>query len=247
MKSTALLIIACSISAMAGFNTYQENAMNIEGRASMKIVPDMATIYVGASAVHQRVDSAMEKCAQAFTRLNALFKKYKISENDVKSENLSISEDFTYENGARKKNGYRVFKQYKVTWYDLKTLQNFLFDAAAQGANEIDRLEFSHSKSDSLEKTIIDLAIDDAVSTAQQMAKKMNIKIGKPLVISNVEPEKIAYENIVRLGWTKAPQYFSLRSGAAADASPKNKALMEINPGLIEIKNKVFITFEIIN
>lgn len=136
----------------------------------------------------------------------------------------------------------------KVTWYDLKTLQNFLFDAAAQGANEIDRLEFSHSKSDSLEKTIIDLAIDDAVSTAHQMAKKMNIKIGKPLVISNVEPEKTAYENIVRLGWTKAPQYFSLRSGAADDdASPKNKALMEINPGLIEIKNKVFITFEIIN
>ncbi|NLL14872.1 MAG: SIMPL domain-containing protein [Fibrobacter sp.] len=245
MKLTTLIIIACSISAIAA-NTYQENAMNIEGRASMKVVPDMATIYVGASAVHQSVDSAMEKCAQAFTKLNALFKKYKISENDVKSENMSISEDFSYENGIRKINGYKVFKNYKITWRDLKTLQNFLFDAAKQGANEIDRLEFSHSKSDSLEKAIIDLAIDDAVGTAQQIAKKMKIKIGKPLVISNVEPEKFAYENIVRFGWTKAPQYFSLRSGATADASPKNSALFEINPGQIEIKNKVYITFGIV-
>lgn len=245
MKSIALIIAVCSISAMAA-NTFQENAMNIEGRASIKIVPDMATIYVGASAVHQRVDSAMDKCAQAFTKLNALLKKYKISENDVKSENLSISEDFDYESGTRKRNGYRVFKQYKVTWYDLKTLQNFLFDATAQGVNEIDRLEFSHSKSDSLEKTIIDLAIDDAVNTAKQIAKKMKIKIGKPLVISNVEPEKFAYENIVRLGWTKAPEHFSIKSGAAAEASLKNMALLEINPGLIEIRNKVYITFKII-
>lgn len=247
MKLTAFILIACSFSVFAGSNTYQENVMNIEGRASMKVVPDMATIFIGASAVHESVDSAMEKCAQAFTKLNELFKKYKISENDVKSKNLYISEDFIYENDTRKTNGYKVFKNYKVTWRDLKTLQNFIFDAASQGANELDRLEFSHSKSDSLEKAIIDLAIDDAVSTAQQMAKKMKIKIGKPLVISNVEPEKFAYENVVRLGWAKTSERLSLAYGTAAGGgSPKNSALLEINPGQIEIKNKVYITFEIV-
>lgn len=245
MKQTGLIVIVFAISTFAGFKTYQENAMNIEGRASMKVEPDMATIFVGASAVNENVDSAMEECAQAFIKMKKLFEKYKISENDIKSENLAVSENYNYEEGSRKRDGYRAYKRYKVTWYNLKTLQEFLFDATAQGANEVDKIEFTHSKTDSLEKMIIDLAIDDANNTANQIAKKMKVKIGKPLIISNVEPEKVAYENIVRLGWIKAPEFVKGGMLAGGGAQVK-KVLMEINPGLIEIKNKVYITFEIL-
>ncbi|MBD3216609.1 MAG: DUF541 domain-containing protein [Candidatus Lokiarchaeota archaeon] len=249
MKLTALIVVSLSISTFAGFKTYQENAMNIEGRASMKIEPDMATIFIGASAVNEDVDSAMDKCAQAFIKMKKLFEQYKISENDIKSENLSVSENYNYDDGSRKRDGYRAYKRYKVTWYNLKTLQDFLIDATAQGANEVDKIEFTHSKTDSLEKMIIGLAIEDAQNIANQIAKKMNVKIGKPLIISNVEPEKVAYENIVRLGWIKGTQVgragkSGIRYGSGND--PMKNVLMEINPGLIEIKNKVYITFEIL-
>ncbi len=247
MKSIVLFILTFSISSFAGFKTYQENAMNIEGRASIKIEPDMATIFIGASSIHESADSAIEKCAQAFIKMKDLFQKYKISEKEIKSENLSVSEDYSYENGTRKRNGYKAYKRYKVTWYNLKTLQNFLFDAVSQGANEVDQLEFSHSKSDSLEKMIINLAIDDAISTANQIANKMKIKIGKPLIISNVEPEKVAYENIVRLGWINGPEFVKGRMLGMGGSSSVSKVLMEINPGLIEVKNKVYVTFEILN
>ena len=249
MKCTGIIIVAFALSTFAGFKTYQENVMNIEGSASIKVEPDMATIFIGASAVNENVDTAMEKCALAFIGMKKLFDKYKISENDVKSENLSVSENYDYQDGNRKREGYKAYKVYKVTWHNLNTLQDFLFAATAQGANEIDRIEFSHSKTDSLEKRIIDLAIEDAKITANQIAKKMEVKIGKPLIISNIEPEKISYENIVRLEWIKSSEVG--RAGVSgigygSGDEPAKKVLMEINPGLIEIINKIYITFEIL-
>lgn len=248
MKCTGIIVITIVFSTFAGFKTYQENAMNIEGRASMMVEPDMATIFIGASAVNENVDSAMEECARAFIKMKKLFEKYKISGNDIKSENLSVSENYNYEDGSRKRDGYRAYKRHKLTWYNLNTLQGFLLDATAQGANEVDKIEFTHSKTDSLERMIIDLAIEDAKNAANQIAKKMNVKIGKPLVISNVEPEKVAYENIVRLGWINSSAVGRAGNagiGYGSGGEQVKKVLMEINPGLIEIKNKVYITFEI--
>jgi uncharacterized protein YggE len=206
MKTAAIVIVVFALSTFAGFKTYQENVMNIEGHASIKIEPDMATIMIGASAINENLDSAMNACAQAFKQMKTLFKKYKIAENDIKSENLSVTENYSYENGGRKREGFKAYKRYKLTWHNLATLQSFLLDATGQGANEVDEIEFTHSKTDSLEKAIVNLAIDDAICLADQIAQKMKVQLGKPLVISNVEPEKMAYENIVRLDWIKSPQ-----------------------------------------
>jgi uncharacterized protein YggE len=247
MKKAFIFLLFISLSSSADFKTYQENVINIEGKAVQKIVPNKATIHVGASAINDDADVAMQKCADVFEKMKDLLKKFNISDIDIKSENIAVSENRDY-NGGKKSEGYKAIKQYKITWNNLSTLNDFLVQATSVGANELERIEFTHSKYDSLQKAVINLAIDDANSTADQICAKMNIKRGPPMVISTNQPEEFAYENTVRFAWLKEPRFVAgggLGGSGSGSKLHSLKVLLEIKPGQIEIKNKVYITYEI--
>jgi hypothetical protein len=175
------------------------------------------------------------------------FAKYKISSDDIKSNKLSIAENYEWgDDGKRKKSGFKVIKTYKVTYKNLSSIEQFLLEAASNGSNEFDEIKFEHSKIDSLKRTVITAAIEDAYFLGEKVAKKTSLKLGKPIVISNVEPEEFSYDNIFDIGIIRAPEF--LKGGVEEKAGMTKDALKElfsINPGTIVIKNTVYITFSI--
>ncbi len=94
------------------------------------------------------------------------------------------------------------------------------------------------------------MAIDDADRMARRIAGRMGVRVGKPLVISNAEPKEFSYENRVQIKWVQAPRF--LKGNALVgekSAQPHDLKFLEeffsINPGLIEIENKVYVTYEL--
>jgi len=249
---TILLILSISLHLFAVSRNYQENVVNIEGQAKIKITPNIATIVIGVSASNIDPDSAILNCAQKFSTFMSLLKDFNFSDNDIKSTRFSVNKDWDYEDGKRVETGYVAKKMYKITIRDLSKLKNFLFQATTQGINSFEDLEFTHDKLDSLKRTVIDLAIDDANKMSQRVGNKMGLKIGKPILVSNAEPKEFSYENRVRINWISAPKF--TKGGAL---SGKKKPELEeiklkyledffsINSGMIEIENKVYITYEI--
>jgi uncharacterized protein len=244
---TFITVCLFAFSCFAGFKTYQENVINIEGNASIKVIPDMAIFVIGASSVSNNVDSAIASCKTATAKLSDFFEKFKISKADIKSNRLSISENYEWgDDGKRKKVGFKVIKTYKITYRNLKTIEEFLLEASSYGSNEFDDIKFEHSKIDSLKRTVITAAIDDAYFLASKVANKTGVKLGKPIVISNVEPKSFSYDNIFDIGSISAPDF--LKGGSVEKAKVTKEALKElftISPGTIEIKNTVYITFSI--
>jgi uncharacterized protein YggE len=245
MRSALVVLLAAGMS-FASFKTYQENVMNVEGNAVVKVVPDLAVLKIGASFKSTSLDTALRRCDRSLRNLRETMAKFGVAEADVKTNNVAISPEFEWEKGEKVLRGQKVKKTFKIFFRDLSKLQGFLFEAVKGGANEIDDFEFTHSKLDSLQKNIIDLAVKDAYYVADKLARNTGTSVGKPLVISNVEPENFSYENKVdferMLG---SSDLIGCLMGGDEGASELQE-LFALSPGLIEIRNKVYITFELV-
>jgi uncharacterized protein YggE len=246
MKMVAVLLVL-AIPSFGGFNTYQENVINIQGNAKITVVPDIATFFIGASSISNDVDSAILNCKSATLKLNEIIAKYKIKSQDIKSDKLTVSDNYEFIEGKRVRTGCKVLKTYKITYRNLSTLDQFLLEAVSYGSNEIDRISFEHSKIDSLKRAVIALAIDDAHVLGIKMAEKSNVKLGEPIVISNVDPKSFSYENVF-VDITAIPEPKFVKGGAIAGSTKVNSTLKElftINIGTIDITNSVYVTYSI--
>jgi len=170
MKTFIILAMTLTMS-YGSFKTYQENVVNIEGNGEIKVVPDMAYIKVGTSSKSNDVDSAIIQTADSYVELKKILKKYKIKEKDIYSEDISVSETYEWKDRERISTGYKAEKMYKITWRNIAKIEDFAFEVTQAGTNFIDRIEFTHSKKDSLGKELINIAIDDANVIKNKIAK----------------------------------------------------------------------------
>jgi hypothetical protein len=111
MKMLAVLLVLVATS-FGGFSTYQENVINIQGNAKITVVPDIATFFIGASSISNDVDSAILNCKSATLKLNEIIAKYKIKSQDIKSDKLTVSDNYEFIEGKRVRTGCKVLKTY---------------------------------------------------------------------------------------------------------------------------------------
>lgn len=245
-----LNIILLALCFLTFSTTYQENVINSQGTAKLEVTPDMATITIGVTAIHEVSDSAIYNCANRFMKFKNVLKEFSISDNDIKSTEFSLNNNWEYINRERTKNGYKANKKYTITLRDLSRLKMFLYQLTVFGANDFDKLQFSHSKKDSLQEVARELALKNSKDIALKMSKEMGVKLGRPIIISNEKPKAFSYENVMKIGWVSAP---SFTKGGGVLENPKEpmknlkylEEFFDVNPGLIEIKSKTYVTYQI--
>ncbi len=223
---TAALLSACGTAAYTG---QQPRLLSVNGRAEIKITPDLAYISIGVHTEETTADEAVaSNNAQAQAVINAL-KELGVAAEDIQTTNFSI---YPYEKwspeGQSQGTYYSVDNTVYVTLRDVDNLGSVIDEAISAGATNVSGISFDVEDKDALIADGRSLAVEDARAQAESLADAAGVTLG--------EVYSLSYYN----SWP-TPYYYDTKGygGAAMEAS------VPISPGQLTLTVDVNIAYEI--
>jgi uncharacterized protein len=149
------------------------------GTGSVSTVPDRLFLNIGVQTSAPKVSDALKANNASAQNLIAALKEKGIEDKDIKTSQLSIYPQF--DSAGRKVTSYQVTNSVTVTVRKIDSSGD-LIDAASNVAGDairISGLNFAVSDPSPSLAAARDLAVKDATTQAEQLAKAAGVKLGK--------------------------------------------------------------------
>ncbi len=202
-----------------------------EGIATMK--PDVAKVSLGVRTEKATVEKAQEENTEKMNQIIVMLEEQEIEEKDMRTTNYNVNPKYDWNDGDRKVVGYYVNQAVEVTIRDHEKINTILKLAADNGANDIGSLRFEIDDEEELKQEARAEAIANAKEKADELAKQLDVKLGK--IISFSESQN---------GYIDMPQYKAMADEAyglgGGEEAPR------IQTGENEITVNVSLTYEIL-
>ena len=214
----------------------QQVGISVSGEGRVAVAPDVAVLRLGVEADASTVAEASAKAATAMDGIMASLKRNGVAEKDIRTQNFNITQLTRYDDKQQRQIvlGYRVSNQVSAQLRDLSKVGAAIDDAAKAGGDltRVQGISFQVSNPTAAVTQARDQALKDALGKAQQIAKALNAKVGKPISVSESGGAVPLIE-----------KSFDMRSGAAAPAFAAPPT--PISPGESEVRTSVYIVFAI--
>ena len=168
--------------------TTKTDLFSSTGEGTVTAAPDTATINIGITQTSQTVSDAQNKTNTVANKIIEDLKKLGISQNNIKTSNYSINPN--YQNGPeliptrggqQNITGYTVTQNLEIKITPLDKVNTVIDTSTGDGANLVGGVNFTFS--DSLQKSLEDKAMQQAVNNAKQKAESLasasGINLGK--------------------------------------------------------------------
>ena len=163
-----------------------DRTIHVTGSGSVIGEPDIATLNLGVSVEKASVETAREAAASAMTTVIESLKANDVAEKDIQTENFSIYPQYDYTDNGRVLRGYRVNNTVSAKVRALESLSDIIDDAAAAGGDivVVNAIEFMIEDDTALQTQARALAVKNAEAKAQTLAEASDVKLGKPVTIT---------------------------------------------------------------
>lgn len=199
--------------------------LKVEGKGSVKISPDIATISIGVSTQDMSLETAQRENARITQQVINSIKQLGIPARDIQTQAYTITPEYDYVDGKQVFRGYRVLNSLKVIVREVQRVGLVIDTAVRNGANVVDNISFSSSDTARLYEQALKLAIEDAQGKARAITEKLNVRLNTiPIeIVEQITPE--------------SRPFFGVAAMKAAEASTP------IEAGEIEIIARIEATF----
>jgi uncharacterized protein YggE len=230
MMAVVLLTAAALIAATLGmlFSTPAKAAdgntdkktINISGQAKVTAAPDIAYISLGVISEDKDAKVAQKANAAAMEKVVASIKANGIKDEDIKTENYSITPKYNYieKTGIGTIVGYTVNNTVSVTVRDLTKTGNIIDSASDSGVNVSSNISFGLSNYEKY--------YNDALKNAVLAAKKKAVTIAEALGVTLKAPISISEGG----GYSPLMNYatYDMKASSAGAATPVQSGSIEI-------------------
>ncbi|HEX4169099.1 MAG TPA: SIMPL domain-containing protein [Bryobacteraceae bacterium] len=230
------LFIGCLFMSIVSLCGAQEKAamrfVRASGEASVSAKPDRAEINIGVSSRAASAQAAATENAEQSTKLQDAIRRVLGDAGKVKTSGYSLAPQYDYSNGhAPRLNGYEANNTVNVTLDDLARLGKAIDSATANGANNINGIEFTLKDSSAVRAQALGEAAVKARSNAEAIARALGLEVTGVL---QAEP-------------TEAPVVRPLmRSiGMAAGGALKETPSTPVQAGDLDIRATVTVTLAV--
>ncbi|MBW2988696.1 SIMPL domain-containing protein [Candidatus Woesearchaeota archaeon] len=196
LRCALALVLVLMVISLAGCAQQEGNTINVDGDAEITVEPDQAEVWAGISIVK---DTAEEAQLEANKVMNALIDglRYKgFSEKDIATERLNLYEerDWSRDEGS-KVIGWRASQTVKVKTTDMAKVGTIVDIAVANGANQINNINFglTEEKEQEYKKQALAEATKNARSKAETIAESLGVKLGKIRSVSEASFQSRPY------------------------------------------------------
>ena len=156
----------------------ETHLLSVTGSGTVNSAPDVASISVGVSTFSKDAGTAQIQNANSAQAIVNAIVALGIDRKDIHTSNYNFSPTYRQEDNHRHEiNGYRVSNSINVTVYDLTIVGKIIDVALANGANEINSLDFSVKDQSKLRTRALQLAARAAREKADLIAAELGCKI----------------------------------------------------------------------
>ncbi len=161
----------------------------VTGDGEASAAPDQVELTVGIDVTESKLEVSKNKSDEAMRRILAVTKEFKIDSRDVQSDYIRvqpIAED-NYPraaNAASKGTMYNTRRDMRILLRDISKYEGLLAAIFNSGANNLHSVHFRSSTAAKLEADARVSALKLAKAKAEAIAEQMNLKLGRPLSIS---------------------------------------------------------------
>jgi uncharacterized protein YggE len=232
-----------------GAGTTATNVISFDGKGEVSATPDLATISLTIRETSKEVKGAQTKVTTKETAVLSFLDKSGIDKKDIKTENYNSypkyewrqsvcpqpastsSEAYYCPPGKSVLTGYEVSENISVKVRDLAKAGDIVKGIGDVGISEISGPNFSIEKEDQLKAEARKMAIDEAKSKAEVLAKDLGVHL-------------VRIVNFSENGNYPVPMYAN-RLDMAAGAKESVTSTPALPTGQNKITSNVTITYEI--
>ncbi len=134
--------------------------------------PDIAMFSTGVQTMAPTASEAVRLNNVQMTSVVARLKKLGIADKDIQTTQISLNQQFDYNNGQQLFKGYQASNMVNAKLRDLKKLSAFLDALAVDGATNFNGPTFGIDNDSSFRQAARDKVWDTAMGRAKAMARK---------------------------------------------------------------------------
>jgi uncharacterized protein len=208
--------------------------ITVVGKGSVKIQPDMAALNLGVQTMGPTVKEATGEAAKTMEAILAALKAEGIADKDIQTSGYNVWADMGYgpERSPNQEMTYRVNNNVRVMVRDLDAVGTILDVAIEAGANAIHGVSFGLAEPETLEAEARELAAENALAKAKELAALHDVEVGQVVSISEVLSGGFMMSNFERMDTMMAPAF------GAGGAGP-------ITPGELELSMQLQVVYAI--
>jgi len=221
-------------------NERPTNTISVSGMGKVSAIPDLASVNIGVLSQGTTASDVKNKNNEAVNKVVAFIKAQGIADKDIKTADLSLQPQYDYSSGGSqpKITGYQQTQTVMVKVHNVNKdnaiLDKILDGAVNNGANQIYGVNFSVEDPSGLQNQAKKMAIDDAKSKAQELAKQAGLTLGKVVSISEAGG-----------GYPGPIMYGSPMSAGFGGGGDMKSVAPDIQGGSQEITETMNITYEV--
>lgn len=229
--------------SITSVTTQQSEAFSVTGEGRSSIKPDKATVRLGVVADGPTADAAKNKMNEVINKVTAEIKALGIQDKDIKTENISVYEDYNNRPVMAEKIGATQpvpDPNSKATSYRANTtlvinasqidLANKIIDVGTKnGVNQLGGVQFDNTDKAAAENDARVKAVADAKAKAEIAAKTAGFKLGK----------------IINYSEGNGGGGTLMYAAKAGDNSTSNQKT-ELQPGENEVTMSVTLSYEVL-
>lgn len=199
--------------------------ISTEGRASMKVSPDVAWITVTTESKAARTADAQKLNATALDSVRASLRQAGLPDSAVKTRSYSVEPQMQYTDGKAKVIGYIARQSLDVRIEDLTRIGAVIDAAGGSGATSIADIRYDVKDRSSLELKLLGEAVSDGMGRARAMAAGAGKEV---LTLWRIDEQRFSNN--------QPPPMYRMAAGAVAEQST------QISPNELEIRATVNLT-----
>ncbi len=170
-----------------------EPAITVVGEGQIREAPDIARTTVGVEVTAPSAAEATHEAATRMAAVIAALKRFGIADSDLQTSAFSLRSERVFpppspagQAPAAPQIRYVASNSVAVTIRDLARVGAILDAAVSAGANEVWGVSFAHSDEDALRRRARELAVADARTRAEGLARAAGLTLGAVLSIDEV-------------------------------------------------------------
>jgi len=232
MRRTVLAaLVIYALSAVPAFaqQALTSPSISTEGRASLKVAPDIAWITVTVESRALRTADAQQENAAAMDGLRASLKKAGRPEDAIKTRSYSVQPDIQYTDGKSKVIGYIARQSLEVRIDDLVKIGSIIDAAGGSGATSISDVRYDVKDRVSIEKRLLSEAVREGLDRAAAMASGAGKELG---MVWRIDEQRV--NNVPQ------PMYRMAAGGGGRGGGPLPET--QVSPSELEIEAHVTLT-----
>ena len=163
-----------------------QTGISVTGTGEVTGTPDTVEIDIGVSVLGKTVEEATSNAAEKAEVLIAALTANGVAEEDITTTNYSIYPEYDYRSGQERLIGYRVNNTVRAKIRDIGESGSVIDAATAAGGDDVrvSSLRFSIEDNTDLVEAAREVAWNDALAKATQLAELSGQTLGAALFIS---------------------------------------------------------------